>query len=496
MSVANPPSLEWLEEATHHALKLWHEPESAGSPLQSLTIFQHFQRANGTSARQTSNRLLLAGLDVLATQEPDASKVIRLRFEQEIPGYIVANRLNIAEGTVWKRQNLGIHTLATWLNQQEQQLRSQHIADQLARLELPTYEQLFGVERWISHLSQQINQADAPWLIAIEGLGGMGKTALADKIARQEIAHGNWTEIAWVTARKQMLNAGGMIKPIQTPALTIDALVNALLSQLQPDILQATSILPSQRLALLRERLRSAPHLVVIDNLETLADVMGLLDTVRTMFAPTKFLLTTRHRLLSEADIYHFALAPLGQADALALVRQEAKTRNLIEMAQASDQDLQPIYATVGGNPLALRLVVGQNHVHSLDQILGDLRQARGQPIRNLYEFVYRQAWESLNETEREALILMLVAPEEGADFATLAKLGQDRLSDEKLRNALDHLVGLNLLDARGGLREVRYSIHSLTRTFLHRQVIGWEEGWDAEWLTFEAPHQTPASSL
>lgn len=35
---------------------------------------------------------------------------------------------------------------------------------------------------------------------------------------------------------------------------------------------------------------------------------------------PTKFLLTTRHRLLSEADIHHFALPELGQADTLALL--------------------------------------------------------------------------------------------------------------------------------------------------------------------------------
>ncbi len=496
MSVEESLSFKWLEKAVHQALKVWHEAESTGNPLASLAIFRHFQRANGTSARQTSNHLLLTGIDALEAQQPDEAKVLRLRFDQELPGYQVANRLNIAEGTVWKWQNEGIQALTTWVYQQEMQQQGEHTVTQLTRLELPTYDQLFGVDCWVSHLTEQINHPAAPWLIAIEGLGGMGKTALADQIARQEIAQGKWAEIAWVTARKQVLNAGGVIKPLQTPALTIDALVDALLAQLQPDMLQATNILPGERLALLRERLRAAPHLIVIDNLETQVDVMGLLDTLRTMFAPTKFLLTTRHRLLTEADIYHFTLPPLGLADALALVRQEAKTRNLVEMAQASDQDLHPIYATVGGNPLALRLVVGQNHVHSLDQILEDLRQARGQPIRNLYEFVYRQAWENLDENAREALILMLVAPDEGANFATLAKLGQAHLSSETLRNALDHLVSLNLLDARGGLRELRYSIHSLTRTFLHRQVIGWEEGWAAEWLTFEISHQTGARSL
>jgi hypothetical protein len=36
-------------------------------------------------------------------------------------------------------------------------------------------------------------------------------------------------------------------------------------------------------------------------------------------------------------------------------------------------------------------------------------------------------------------------------------------------------LVLLNLVDARGGLHERRYTIHSLTRTFLQEQVAKWK---------------------
>ena len=38
----------------------------------------------------------------------------------------------------------------------------------------------------------------------------------------------------------------------------------------------------------------------------------------------------------------------------------------------------------------------------------------------------------------------------------------------------LDDLVKVNLVDARGDLYQRRYSIHALTRTFLHEQVLRW----------------------
>jgi len=41
----------------------------------------------------------------------------------------------------------------------------------------------------------------ALWVIAIEGLGGIGKTALADAVVRQLIETQSYDEIAWVSAQ-------------------------------------------------------------------------------------------------------------------------------------------------------------------------------------------------------------------------------------------------------------------------------------------------------
>jgi len=290
---------------------------------------------------------------------------------------------------------------------------------------------------------------------------------------RQLIARGAISELGWVTARQQVLNLGGGIRPVDHPALTPDALVDALGRQLLPHVFAGETLSAQERLFRLRTRLKATPHLIVIDNLETLVDIEILLDVVRDLADPSTFLLTTRESLFAEPDIYHFAVPPLSAANALALIRQETEQRNLAHLLDAPDDALRPIYNTVGGNPLAIRLVVGQTHIHALDVILNNLQMASGQSAESLYTFIYRQAWEQLDEPTRHAFLAMPLATDRGATLAELAAWSQ--LEPGALDASLATLVRLNLVDSRGALNERRYSIHSLTRTFLHEQVIQWQ---------------------
>jgi hypothetical protein len=226
---------------------------------------------------------------------------------------------------------------------------------------------------------------------------------------------------------------------------------------------------------MLQQCFRAQPHLVVIDNLETVEDVEKLLHTVRQWVNPTKFLFTSRFSRFYETDIYHFTVPELAETDALTLVRHEATVRNNGALATASDDDLRPLYATVGGNPLALRLVVGQTHIHGLGHVLADLQGARGRSIEQLYHYIYWQVWNSLEELAQQALLLMPLVTEGGGDIEYLTAMAAGGgLSAEDVGNALERLVALNLVDSRGGLHERRYTIHALTRTFLQEQVLKW----------------------
>lgn len=69
----------------------------------------------------------------------------------------------------------------------------------------------------------------------------------------------------------------GAINLLPTPVLTADALVDALCRQLLPSAAAAARLSVQEAYQLLRTQLKQIPHLVVIDNLETVQDVEGLL---------------------------------------------------------------------------------------------------------------------------------------------------------------------------------------------------------------------------
>lgn len=448
-------------------LRDWHEPSPTSHPWQSLALYSPV-----SSLRSDLNRLLLTGLEALAQEDSQAAQVLRLRFADEMSADQVANRLNVVEGTVYKWQRSAVEKLAAVLWRLESEARTGREQSRTSHLPPATYTSLFGVDSHLTALHQTLLTPQQPWLVAVESLGGMGKTALADAICRTLIHQDAIPALAWVTAQRQQMSLGGVIQSVDHPALTSADLIQALAQQLltaEPDYELLSLARKEERLA---QRFHASPYLVVVDNLETLADVEALLGHLRAWANPTKFLITTRRRLLSEADIHHFSLPELTQADALDLVRHEARLRNLAGAADVSDCELSPIYDCVGGNPLALRLVVGQLHVYPLTTVLSNLRSAQGGASVGLYTHIYQQAWLALSEEARQILLAMPLVSPEGGDLELLTAISD--LPPDCLVDGLSQLVQRNLVDARGDLHQRLYSIHSLTRSFLHEQVLQW----------------------
>jgi hypothetical protein len=333
---------------------------------------------------------------------------------------------------------------------------------------------LIGVEGHLDSLLRILISPEPPWLISIEGYGGLGKTSLAHALSRQVIQQRLFVDFGWVSARQYIFDSRAGIKPVGLPAaLTVESLVEKLVAQLMPDTPRSDTLFAQESQALLKMRLKQIPHLIVIDNLETVEDVEVLLPTLRELASPTKFLLTSRESLYHESGIYHFPLPELSETDALRLIRYETKLHNLTHLKQASDDDLKEIFEIVGGNPLAIRLVVGQTHEFALDVILDGLAQAQGQTVEELYTFIYRRSWESLDEPARTLFLAMPLITDEGESLEGLIELSE--LDAITARHSLKQLIDLNLVNSFGDHRERYYSIHNLTRTFLHNQVLKWK---------------------
>ncbi len=454
----------------HQALRAWHA-RHAEDTLTDLLLARQIKTAQETAApRLISNQILLAGLEHLKQLDGEGADLLQRRFLDQETALEVAHRRNLSEDIIFQRQRAAIDQLAELIWQQEQTLRRQRAGQIEVRLAPPTYSHLFGVSEPLAELRAQLETASGPWLIALEGLGGIGKTALADALARELALTGSFADVGWVSARQQEFLSASGLQSTHQPALDEDSLVNSLLEQFQAET--PLSISAQARLAALTKLLKAAPYLVVIDNLETAVDYQALLPALRKLTNPSRFLLTSRHSLQAQADVFCCSLKELSQADTFVFLRHEAQRRGLAALINAAPAQLERIYEVVGGNPLALKLVVGQVAVFPLPQVLANLKQARGKKINDLYTYIYWQAWNALDTGGQQALLAMPLAQD--GDLAQLAAV--TRLEEDELNEALERLVTLSLVEVGGDdLLDRRYRIHRLTETFLLTEVTRWQ---------------------
>ena len=339
----------------------------------------------------------------------------------------------------------------------------------LSRLEPLPDQKLFGINEAQTRVIDAVEQPERPWLVSIEGLGGLGKTSLANAVVHHFLQQDRFVDIGWVSAKQEEYITGQGVRPTAKPALDADTLIDMLLVQLSDGPYPVGSS-EAKRTALLR-LLKEKPCLVVVDNLETAVDYLRLLPLLRTLTQPSKFLITSRMSLQNEADVFCHGLSELDENDTLAFLRYEAKVQSVKPLLAAGEHALQQIYETVGGNPLALKLVVGQAHFLPLNHILDTLRQAKEKQVDQLYEYIYWQAWQMLDENGRKLFLSLPVVP--NGTFAQLSIASQ--LAPLPLQQALTNLKALSLIEVGGELHEPRYRLHRLTETFLLNEVVGWQ---------------------
>lgn len=460
------------------ALRLWHGGDALHWPMSNMRLglaLAKTEDAYGTLAetgKAANNRAVLSfGLDQLRKVSPEAEELLRERFEHRRDVLTVANRLNISESTLYYRQRQAVSHLSEILNQQENLASTDWRNKMEARLSIPSYEYLVGIEEAETSLKGALVFEDEHFIISIDGIGGLGKTALADYLARQMINTIRFDEIAWVTAKHTHLSMMGRLQ-IESgrPALTLPLLIERLCTQF--GLNDNPNLTHLQRQRLLYRFIKERRCLIIIDNLETVADHQTLIPELKKWQNPSKFLLTSRIRLLSEQGIYSFSHKELSQQSALQLVRQEAKRGGFNDLSSATDEEISRIYKIVGGNPLALKLIIGQLRFYSLANVLSRFAANKTtETNEGIFDYIFREIWESLDNQSKTVLVSLTQAGESGFTLDHLVAISE--LSETTIYNSLTGLVVSSLVDITGTFLERRYRLHRLTEIFLLRMIEG-----------------------
>lgn len=332
---------------------------------------------------------------------------------------------------------------------------------------LPRRDAFFGREKEMEKVLQALSPEERGWGVVIDGIGGIGKTALAVEAAYRSKELGLFDAFVFVSAKQKRLEPSG-IAPEMRAATTLDEFINETARAFgQPNI----SKLPSEhKIQTLFDLLRRTRTLLIYDNLETLTkeEQEALADQLRFLPQSCKAILTSRRRG-GEGALW-LRLEALDWETARAIIEHESSReehlRQTIQMA--GEARWRELHQETGGSPLALIWTLGLMRAKGLsfDRAMALLRQ--GASLKSpLQKFIYKEARKDLSAGEVAALnALSFFIP--SATFEALMAVAD--LSRTALETVLERLNSLSLVNRELGAE--RYSLHQLTRNFVRDELM------------------------
>ena len=347
----------------------------------------------------------------------------------------------------------------------------------LSPMPFQRYSRFIGRRDKIDLVLKKIDEKGVNPIIAIDGIGGVGKTALAYEIAKHALDQNLVEAVVWESDRPDEF-VGGAGLPA-TEEIDINDLLNNIGRHL--GFFDIFNLPQAQKVAFLKQALNERDrYLIIVDNLDTMKGYRDVALCLGQIVSLTKVVLTSRVRV-DQINIFEVGLSGLAREESIEFLREEGAARGDSGKAiqYASDDALQQIWKATEGMPLAMKLIVGQVSHSSLSHVLHRLEDFRSSGhtgrsstmvFSDFYQYIYKATWEALPEIDQSILIyLSSYDPIEGARYSSLVQSVQEDmgLSQDELDDSVSDLIDFSLVTVVEEPGERRYTLHPLTRNYI-----------------------------
>jgi LuxR family glucitol operon transcriptional activator len=319
----------------------------------------------------------------------------------------------------------------------------------------PDYGKFIGREEEIKKIVSlllPIPHSQYP-IVTIDGIGGVGKSALALEVANRYLYNYDrlpieerFDAIIWTSAKETVLTTEGIKNRPQVLRTLSDIYAAIAVTLQREDITRAQT--KDEQDQLIRNALTHQRTLIIVDNLETIDDEK-VNTFIREIPYPTKAIITTRHRL----DVaYPVRLSGMPKEDALKIIDQECSKKNVT----LTDIDANRLFERTAGIPLALVWSIGLMGKYDVETVIEKLGDAE----ENIAEFCFKAVLESIQKDPAYKLLLALALFATDASREALGSIAKLPIRDRD--TGLAHLEILSLVDKQTD----RFKLLPLTKTY------------------------------
>ena len=435
----------------HKVLKEWgknskvkYEPAKTNHAIRDIAVTSLGEKYNCSAELKAS---IYENIQALLEEDPTGAGILCTRFIEGRTILQTARRFNLSPDQVNRHQRKAIERLAEIFSSRQQLSHESLIKGLVNQIPARDCAAVLGFQEYSSRVLRYFFEENSPQKICIAGVGGIGKSTLANIIVRDLVAKISLDGLCWIDMGDVLGDAA-------------EAVLTALRRKFFEHDLPLWNV-SREMVKLFSE----GQYLIVIDGLNTQLEDPKMMNLIELIGGNSTLVLTSRVIPNFAGGLYTCYIHEMNWENSKKLCEDQLNMLGLEDYTVQLLGELGGIYDVVGGNPRALKIVIGLLRYFPLSLILDDFFRPRMMDITQFYAAVYKPVWQSLGDESKHVLKFMSSLDAEDTTIEVI----YNNLNLEKnvLYASIQALVGHTLLEPCGSYQERRYRIHRLTRSYL-----------------------------